>query len=142
MQEALDVAKSIAKPFEGFSLKIYVCPAGKRTIYWGHVVLKGEAFNGTQVEGETILSKDMAKALLGTLKQCPILAKDARRLGAITDFTFNLGSGRLQTSTLRRRINQRNWPEAVKELNKWVRGGGRILKGLVLRRAAEGRYIQ
>jgi lysozyme len=51
--------------------------------------------------------------------------------------TFNLGAGRLQTSTLRRRINQTDWPGAALELRKWVHGGGRVLPGLVARRQAE-----
>jgi lysozyme len=59
------------------------------------------------------------------------------RLAAIVDFTFNLGAGRLQTSTLRRRINQRDWAAAASELRRWVYGGGMVLPGLKTRRAAE-----
>jgi lysozyme len=59
------------------------------------------------------------------------------RLAAIVDFTFNLGAGRLQTSTLRRRVNQRDWAAAAKELHRWVYGGGKVLPGLVKRRMAE-----
>jgi Phage lysozyme len=59
------------------------------------------------------------------------------RLAAIVDFTFNLGAGRLQTSTLRRRINQRDWHNAAQELRRWVYGGGKVLPGLVARRQAE-----
>ena len=55
----------------------------------------------------------------------------------MVDFTFNLGAGRLQTSTLRRRINQMDWAGAALELRKWVHGGGRVLPGLVARRQAE-----
>jgi len=40
--------------------------------------------------------------------------------------TFNLGAGRLQTSTLRRRVNQTDWAGAALELRKWVHGGGRV----------------
>ena len=59
------------------------------------------------------------------------------RLAAIVDFTFNLGAGRLQTSTLRRRINQRDWGAAAIELRRWIYGGGKVLPGLVTRREAE-----
>ena len=59
------------------------------------------------------------------------------RLAAIVDFTFNLGAGRLQTSTLRRRMNQRDWIAARQELRRWVYGGGKVLHGLVSRREAE-----
>jgi len=48
-----------------------------------------------------------------------------------------LGAGRLQTSTLRRRVNQMDWAGATLELRKWVHGGGRVLPGLVARRQAE-----
>jgi lysozyme len=51
--------------------------------------------------------------------------------------TFNLGAGRVRTSTLRRRINQMDWAGAALELRKWVHGGGRVLPGLVARRQAE-----
>jgi GH24 family phage-related lysozyme (muramidase) len=40
-------------------------------------------------------------------------------LAAIVDFTFNLGAGRLQTSTLRRRVNQRDWTATGLELRRW-----------------------
>lgn len=59
---------------------------------------------------------------------------------AIVDF-FNLGAGRLQTSTLRRRVNQRDWPSAGLELRRWVYGGGKVLPGLVARREVEASLI-
>jgi len=59
------------------------------------------------------------------------------RLAAIVDFTFNLGAGRLQTSTLRRRVNQRDWISVAQELRRWIYGGGKVLPGLVSRREAE-----
>lgn len=71
-------------------------------------------------------------------RRYPVLATEVEgRLAAIVDFTFNLGAGRLQTSTLRRRINQRDWQAAAFELGRRVRGGGRVLPGVVARRQAE-----
>ena len=63
------------------------------------------------------------------------------RLGAIVDFVFNLGAGRLQASTLRRKINAMDWDAVPIELNKWVYGGGKKLKGLVLRRQMEAQFF-
>ena len=89
-------------------------------------------------EGEAYLAADMSDALNATLRYCPVLATEPEgRLAAIVDFTFNLGAGRLQASTLRRRVNQRDWPGAAQELSRWIYGGGRVLPGLVLRREAE-----
>jgi len=84
------------------------------------------------------LEADLITALTATLRYCPVLASQpAGRLAAIVDFTFNLGAGRLQTSTLRRRINQGDWVSAAGELRRWVYGAGKVLPGLVVRRAAE-----
>ena len=92
----------------------------------------------TESEAENYLAQDLQTALRATLRYCPVLATESvDRLAAIVDFTFNLGAGRLQSSTLRRRINQRDWSAAGTELGRWVRGGGRVLPGLVLRRQAE-----
>ena len=79
-----------------------------------------------------------ARSLHATLRYCLMLASELDGwLAAIVDFTFNLGAGRLQTSTLRRRVLQRDWPAAATELRRWIYGGGRVLPGLVLRRQAE-----
>jgi len=73
-----------------------------------------------------------------TLRCCPVLATESgARLAAIVDFTFNLGAGRLQTSTLRRRINERDWAATATELSRWIYGGGKVLPGLVARRDTE-----
>jgi lysozyme len=64
-------------------------------------------------------------------------AGDWAKLNAIVDFAYNLGVGRLQTSTLKRKINAQDWQGAKEQLMLWVRGGGRVLPGLVSRRKAE-----
>ncbi len=87
---------------------------------------------------EIYLAADLVTALNATLRYCPVLAAEPQgRLAAIVDFTFNLGAGRLQTSTLRRRVNQRDWSAAASELRRWVYGGGKVLPGLAARREAE-----
>ena len=56
---------------------------------------------------------------------------------ALVSFTFNLGSGALQRSTLRRKVNREEHEEVPAEFMRWVWAGGRKLKGLVRRREAE-----
>jgi len=88
--------------------------------------------------GEAYLARDLITALDATLRCCQVLAAEPEgRLSAIVDFTFNLGAGRLQTSTLRRRINQREWAASAQELSRWIYGGGKVLPGLVARRKVE-----
>lgn len=146
MIEVPQAAVDLAKRFEGFHrvpkhdpgrAHPYICPAGYWTIGYGHLC-DPQHPPITQEEGERYLAIDLTTALNATLRYCPVLATETpRRLSAIVDFAFNLGAGRLQTSTLRRRINQREWEHAAGELRRWVYGGGRVLPGLVLRRAAE-----
>lgn len=139
-------AIELAKRFEGFH-KVpqhdpacaypYVCPAGFWTIGYGHLCDPHHP-PITEEEAEAYLAQDLATALTATLRYCPVLMMEAeKRLSAIVDFTFNLGAGRLQTSTLRRRVNQRDWGNAKLELSRWVYGGGRVLPGLAARRQAE-----
>jgi lysozyme len=96
----------------------------------------------TETEAQVYLARDLQTALAATLRYCPVLAAEPEgRISAIVDFTFNLGAGRLQTSTLRRRINQRDWAAASQELRRWVYGGGKMLPGLVTRREAEAEFL-
>ncbi len=139
-------AIALAKNFEGFCrvpkndpgrAYPYICPAGYWTIGYGHLCDPKHP-PITQAEGEVYLEHDLQIALAGTLRYCPVLATEPEgRLAAIVDFTFNLGVGRLQTSTLRLRINQREWSSAALELRRWVFAAGKVLPGLVQRRNAE-----
>ena len=139
-------AVDLAKRFEGFHrvpksdpdrAHPYVCPAGFWTIGYGHLCVQTHP-PISQAEGEAYLARDLMTALHATLRFCPVLATQPEgRLAAIVDFTFNLGAGRLQTSTLRRRVNQQDWIAVGQELRRWVYGGGKVLPGLVTRRSAE-----
>jgi len=144
-------AIELAKRFEGFERKVkrgtqitavpYICPAGFWTIGYGHLC-KPDHPPITEEEAEAYLARDLQTAFAATLRYCPVLATEPEeRLAAIVDFTFNLGAGRLQTSTLRRRINQRDWDSAASELHRWVYGGGKVLPGLTARRAAEAALL-
>jgi lysozyme len=148
--EVPTTAIELAKRFEGFHrvpkndlgrAYPYVCPAGYWTIGYGHLCdPKHPPITETEAEG--YLARDLQSALACTLRYCPALASEPEgRLAAIVDFTFNLGAGRLQASTLRRRINQRDWVAAAIELRRWIYGGGKVLPGLVTRRAAEARLL-
>jgi lysozyme len=144
-------AIELAKRFEGFHrvpkndpgrAHPYVCPAGYWTIGYGHLCDPKHP-PITEAEAEAYLAQDLKGALAATLRYCPVLATEPEgRLAAIVDFTFNLGAGRLQTSTLRRRVNQRDWAAAAAELRRWVYGGGKVLPGLVARREAEIRLLE
>lgn len=137
-------AIELIKRFEGFSAKPYLCPAGIPTIGYGSIRYE----NGRRVTlNDMPISKERAEQLLmyevnhscvpAVLRLCPVLIGHKNKFGAVVSFTYNLGSGRLQSSTLRRKINAQEWDDAADEFLRWNKGGGRVLKGLDLRRKAE-----
>jgi lysozyme len=151
VSEVPKTAIDLAKRFEGFHrvpkadpgrAHPYICPAGYWTIGYGHLC-DPKHLPITKTEAEVYLARDLQTALTATLRYCPVLAAEPEgRLSAIVDFTFNLGAGRLQTSTLRRRINQRDWEGAARELLRWVYAGGKILNGLAVRREVESELVK
>ncbi|MDD4877396.1 MAG: lysozyme [Dehalococcoidales bacterium] len=135
-------AIDLAKTFEGFSSTVYLCPANYFTIGYGHRCNKDHA-RITKEQALEYLEQDLHNAYVQTVSLCPkLITVNETWLGAIIDFVFNLGSGRLKASTLRKKINSEQWDEVPEQLNKWVYGGGRKLKGLVLRRAVEAMYFK
>ena len=133
---ALARLRALCRRFEGLRLRAYLCPVGVWTIGYGATGPGiGPGLIWTQQQAEARLLADARRFLDGTRRLCPDLEGNA--LAAVADFSFNLGLGRLRASTLRRRLNDGDMDGARTELAKWVRGGGRILPGLVARRAAE-----
>ena len=141
--DAVEVAAALCRRFEGYYAKPYLCPAGVPTIGYGAThYLDGRPVRLT----DPAISKEAAERMLlvmvrrtylpHVLQLCPGVDSPGR-LAALIDFTFNLGAGALKASTLRKRVNAGRWEAVPTELRKWVRGGGRVLRGLVLRREAE-----
>lgn len=136
--------------FEGFREMVYLCTANYWTIGYGHMIrpfdktrdtreiMSANPFpNGvTKAEAEALLSDDLetAERAVSRLVKFPI---SENQFSALVSFTFNLGAGNLQASTLRRKINRGELEEASAEFMKWTISGGRKTPGLVRRRQAE-----
>lgn len=128
---------ALIKRFESFCATVYRCPAGKPTIGYGHVILPGEQFSTiTEADAIELLRHDLAiaEAAVRRLITVPLTQN---QFDALVSFTFNVGEGALEKSTLRRRINQGNWALAKRELMRWVYADGKKMKGLVARREEE-----
>ena len=140
----LEIAAELCKRFEGFRAKPYLCPAGIPTIGYGSTYYadgKKVTLNDSSISQEAandLLMGELQHTYLpGVLKNCPILSTDERKCNAIVDFCYNLGVGRLQTSTLKRKINAQDWDGAKEQLMLWTKGGGKVLPGLLKRRQVE-----
>lgn len=145
---AVEITASLCKQFEGLYLKPYLCPAGVVTVGYGstryengrRVMLSDPPI--TKARAEELLMWEINRVCVPAVKRsCPEL-KAPKKLAALLDFTFNLGSGNLHSSTLRKKVNAEDWDAAQIELAKWVRGGGRVLPGLVKRRTAEAALLR
>ncbi len=138
---------NLIKEFEGCRLEAYLCPAGKWTIGTGATYYKNgekvkEGDKITQEEADDLLKwmienkyEPGVKMLLGeTYAIIPELSRDA-----LTSFAFNCGTAALGKSTLLKRIkeNKNDFIKIKGEFDKWVKGGGKVLPGLVKRRKAE-----
>ena len=88
---------------------------------------------------EDLLRRDLAVAERTVLRLICVPLADGQ-FDALASFTFNLGSGALQRSTLRRKVNRDEHAEVPAEFMRWVWAGGRRLKGLIRRRAAETKF--
>lgn len=139
---------------EGTKLKPYRCPAKLWTIGTGHVLYPEQgamkledraAFElkpadnrlFTREEVDAILAKDLERFVRGVLKYCPTTGNNQNWLDALVSFSFNVGLGTLQRSTLRQKHNRGDYQGAADEFLKYCKGGGKVLKGLENRRKDE-----
>lgn len=144
---AVKVTIALAARFEGLFLLPYLCPAGVPTIGFGatyymdgrSVTMKDPAITK---EHAYVLLRWMVETvyLPAVLKLCPNV-DTPERLAALIDFAFNLGHGNLKVSTLRKRVNAGAWEQVKVELLKWNKAGGRVLRGLTIRREAEAALV-
>ena len=141
------ITLALIRRFEGLYRGPYLCSAGIPSIGYGATFYE----DGTRVTlHDPIITRARAEALLlwhvtkvflpAVLRLCPGLTHPGR-LAALIDFTFNLGAGRLMSSTLRKRVNAGRWDEVPAELRKWNKAGGRVLRGLTIRRQAEATLV-
>jgi GH24 family phage-related lysozyme (muramidase) len=102
------------------------------------VIHKGEDFTAGIDEDRAshLLANDVAVAERAVLRFIRVPLSDGQ-FAALVSFTFNLGAGALQRSSLRQKLNRGEYNDVPVEFMKWVWGGGRKLQGLVVRRRAE-----
>ena len=137
-----DEGIALIKRYEGYKTTPYRCPAGLYTVGYGHVIGNGlqlpDEWNRTFSLGEIdeLLRTDLARFERGVLRYCTVYITQSQ-FDSLVSFSFNLGLGVLQRSTLRQKLNRGDYDGASKEFLKYTRAGGKVLKGLVRRRQAE-----
>lgn len=128
---------ALVKDFEGCDLEAYLCPAGIWTIGYGHTLSTEPGMSIDETEAESLLREDLRKAeeAVDQLVTVPI---NDNQFSALVSFTFNIGAGALQESTLLSLLNAGARSEIVaNQLLRWNKAGGEALPGLTRRRQAE-----
>lgn len=132
-----DKAVALIKQFEGLRLSAYVDIAGFRTIGYGHKLTTAETFTTlTEQQADDILIRDVAiaEAVVTRMVRVPLTQG---QFDALVDFVFNLGAGRLASSTLLRLLNAAKYDDAAQQLLLWDHSGGHEVAGLRERREIE-----
>lgn len=138
--DALVEAIKLIKGFEGCKLTAYQCPAGIWTIGWGETLGVKEGDTWTQQQADAVLRQRVGQFMLATLKRCPKLhIEPPERLAACTSLAYNIGVGAFGACSVSRKTARQDYPGAANSFLLWNKGGGRVLRGLTLRRQAERR---
>lgn len=128
---------NLIKEFEGLELNAYKDAVGIVTIGYGSTgshVSMGQTI--TQAEAEALLLKDVIRFEKG-VEQAVKVPLNQNQFDALVSFSFNLGLGNLNSSTLLRKLNAKDYTGAANEMLRWDKAKGKTLKGLTRRRVAE-----
>jgi lysozyme len=128
----------LIKRSEGFRGRTYLDVAGIPTIGYGHRLLPKEVFpeGVTEARAAEMLALDVQQAeqAVGRLVKVPLTQG---QFDALVDFCFNLGEGRLASSTLLKVLNGARYEAAGEQLLRWDLAAGQVNTGLKGRREAE-----
>ena len=139
---------ALIKHHEGVRSRPYRCPANLWTCGVGHLIGDGkhlpDSWNRTfsQEEIDGLLKSDLNRFELGVSKMLPNVRLRQCEFDCLVSFAFNLGLGTFQRSTLRQALLRGDKEAAIESLLKYCRAGGRVLKGLQLRREAEAKMFK
>lgn len=130
------IGLAIIQKSEGCKLTSYRCPAGVLTIGTGHTgpdVLENETI--TQEEADMLLRRDVAQFERCVMDTCPLSTQS--QFDAMVSLSFNIGAGAFKKSSVARLHNAGRYPEAQQSFALWNKVGGKVVGGLVTRRARE-----
>ena len=131
----------LIKQWEGFRAKAYRCPAGVWTIGFGHTSMAGkpdvkQGMVISKAEGERILLNDL-KVYEAGVRSAIKVNLTPNQYSACVSLCYNIGVGAFRRSSVARFCNRGQWKNATDAFALWNKAGGKVLPGLVKRRAAE-----
>lgn len=125
---------NLIKQFEGLRLTAYRCPAGVYTIGYGHTKGVKRGMTITDEDATNYLTTDLRNSEKAVERYDGIYHWNQNEFDALVSFTFNCGATNLRSLL---RNGQRNRSQIAKTLPLYRKAGGKVIKGLERRRAAE-----
>lgn len=127
----------LIKDFEGLSLTVYDDAAGLPTIGYGHLIQSGENFETiTEAQAEQLLRDDVARFERAVNRSVNVPISQ-NMFNALVSFSYNVGVGAFERSTLLKFLNRGDYIAASRELDRWTKAGGQHIEGLAIRRQRE-----
>ena len=134
----------LIKEFEGFSPTAYKDVVGIWTIGYGTIHYP----NGIKVQPGDTRTREQAEAYLvhdtkwvvDVLKEYSWLKQN--QIDALASLIYNIGQTAFKNSTIKKYIDSKQLSLAAKEFDRWNKAGGRVIKGLVVRRAKERKLFE
>ena len=127
---------SLIKKFEGCEYNAYKCAADVLTIGYGHTKDVKEGDLVTQEEADALLEKDVEIFEEIVLKSVEVPLSQYQ-FDALVSWTFNLGGGNLNASTMLKVLNKGEYEDVPAQIKRWNKAKGQVLDGLTRRREAE-----
>ena len=140
MRHITSAGLDLIKQFEGFKDTIYLDLVGVPTIGYG-CTRQPLPETVTVEEAEEMLRVELLTAERGVLRLIKVPLTDGQ-FDALVSWTFNLGTGALQRSTLRMLVNREEHGDVPEQFLRWCRAGGVVVRGLVRRRQAEAEMYE
>jgi lysozyme len=136
-----DDGLALIKRWEGFRADAYRDAVGIWTIGYGHTSMAGEpqvnaGLHITPEEGEAILRRDVEQFARGVRDAVTVEISDTQ-FSALVSFAYNVGLGNFRGSSVLAAVNRKDFAAVPRRLQLWSKAGGRVLPGLVKRRADE-----
>ncbi len=129
----------LIKHFEGLRLTAYLCPARVWTIGYGTTGV-AEARPGvtiTKERAEQLLAEDVSKFGRQVWELTKDVVVSQHQFDALVAFAYNVGIGAFKTSTMLKKLRQKDYTGTASEFLRWTKSKGKELPGLVKRRRAE-----
>jgi lysozyme len=141
-----NILVNLIKRFEGYAKALkdgrcttYLCSAGVVTIGYGSTgrdITPGVVW--TREQAERRLQSDLIVFSKGVFALSPSLYEESEgKQAAIISFAYNCGLNAYRNSGLRKAVDRGDWDAAKRQLLRWNKAGGRVIKGLTIRREAE-----